>query len=44
MFEGNAQAVTRSGGRLGAQAEQTGRGIQKTPTAAVTKMRGGYAV
>lgn len=43
LFEGNAQAVTRSAERLGTTAEQTGRGIQETLTAAVTKMKGVYA-
>jgi len=44
LVEGNAQAVTRSAERLGTQAEQAGRGIQETLTAAVAKMKGVYAV
>jgi len=44
LVEGNTQAVTRSAERLGTQAEQAGRGIQETLTAAVTKMKGVYSV
>jgi len=44
IVEGNAQAVTRSAERLGTQAEQAGRGIQETLTAAVVKLRGVYSV
>lgn len=44
LVEGNAQAVTRSAERLSTQAEQAGRGIQETLTAAVAKMKGVYSV
>ena len=42
--EGNAQAVTRSAERLGTQAEQAGRGIQETLSAAVAKLKGVYSI
>ncbi len=43
LFEGGAQAMTRSSERLGTQAEQNGPGIQETLTAAVVKLKGVYA-
>ena len=42
LFEGSAQAVTRSVERLQASAEQTGKGIQETFEATVTRMKGAY--
>jgi hypothetical protein len=43
MFEGNAQAVTRTAERLQTTAEQTGKGIQATLSDAVTRMKEVYA-
>ena len=43
LLEGNAQAVTRAAERLGTTAEQSGRGLQETLTAAVEKLKGVYA-
>ena len=42
MLEGNAQAMTRSAERLHATAEQTGKGIQETFEATVTRMKDSY--
>jgi hypothetical protein len=42
MMEGQAQAITRSAERLQTSAEQAGKGIQETYTAAVEKMKGVY--
>jgi uncharacterized protein YndB with AHSA1/START domain len=39
LLEGNAQAMTRSAERLQASAEQTGKGIQQTLEATVTRMK-----
>ncbi|MBI2203239.1 MAG: hypothetical protein HYU41_05240 [Candidatus Rokubacteria bacterium] len=43
VVETNAQAVTKSAERLQAAAEQTGRGIQKTFTETVDRMKDTYA-
>ena len=43
MFEGNAQAVTRTAERLQTTAEQTGKGIQTTLSDTVSKMKEVYA-
>lgn len=43
IVETNAQAVTKSAERLQASAEQTGRGIQKTFTETVDRMKDTYA-
>jgi hypothetical protein len=43
ILEGNAQAVTRSAGRLSTTAEQTGKGIQESFSEAVTKLKDVYA-
>lgn len=43
LFEGNAQAVTRTAERLQSTAEQAGRGIQASLSEAVTKMKDAYA-
>ena len=43
IIEGNAQAVTRTAERLSTTAEQTGKGIQESFSAAVTKMKDVYA-
>ena len=42
LMEGQAQAITRSAERLQASAEQAGKGIQETYTAAVEKTKGVY--
>jgi hypothetical protein len=42
LMEGQAQAITRSAERLQTSAEQAGKGIQETYTAAVEKMKGVY--
>jgi hypothetical protein len=42
MMEGQAQAITRTVERLQTSAEQAGKGIQETYTAAVEKMKGVY--
>ncbi|HKQ66682.1 MAG TPA: hypothetical protein VJZ73_16845 [Methylomirabilota bacterium] len=42
LMEGQAQAITRSAERLQTSAEQAGKGIQATYTAAVEKMKGVY--
>jgi hypothetical protein len=43
LFEGNAQAMTRTAERLQTTAEQTGKGIQASFSEAVTKMKEVYA-
>ena len=43
MFEGNAQAVTRTAERLQTTAEQTGKGIQTALSDTVSKMKEVYA-
>lgn len=43
MIEGNAHAVTKSAERLQASAEQVGRGIQKTFSEAIDRMKDVYA-
>jgi hypothetical protein len=43
MFEGNAQAMTRTAERLQTTAEQTGKGIQESVSEAVTKLKDVYA-
>jgi hypothetical protein len=43
LVEGNAQAVTRTAERLSTTAEQTGKGIQESFSAAVTKLKDVYA-
>ena len=42
LLEGNAQAMTRSAERLQASAEQTGKGIQETFEATVTRVKDSY--
>jgi hypothetical protein len=42
LMEGQAQAITRSAERLQTSAEQAGKGIQETYTAAVEKLKGVY--
>jgi hypothetical protein len=42
LMEGQAQAITRSVERFQTSAEQAGKGIQETYTAAVEKMKGVY--
>lgn len=43
IVEGSAQAVTKSAERMQTAAEQVGKGIQETLSAAVTKMKDVYA-
>ena len=43
IFEGNAQAMTRTAERLQTTAEQTGKGIQDSFSEAVTKVKEVYA-
>lgn len=43
LFEGNAQAVTKSAERVQTSTEQVGRGIQQTVTEGVTRMKDVYA-
>ena len=43
MIEGNAQAVTKSAERLQASAEQVGRGIQKTFSETVDRVKDVYS-
>jgi len=43
ILEGNAQAITRTAERLSTTTEQTGKGIQESFSAAVTKLKDVYA-